>query len=299
MLTWRLWHALSNPQPHNSLFRRGINRQQPAQPVFRTLRVTVIYLAACLLVSLVWPLLISNAAGVMLFAAAAGNTLYSMMWAASIGSVIAYEREMATYDLLCLMPGGSLGAGWAIATARLHRSGLFQFLRLAIRLLATALLSALVLTMLIPLVVLLTAAGPAVSGLFVLLEYGLIPAAAFYLDHVQSLTLAHIIGMIVPTYAGSRINARLWSAAGFLVVQMLVYLITLIAGLVVVPRLLAVFQFPAPISGIILPIIQLGLFYCIREILIARAWRLMLSCYNASQSEFSTIFSLPGYRTSP
>jgi hypothetical protein len=257
-------------------------------PVIRTLKFTAIYFMACMLLTLAWPLFLSKPLLSLLLAAAAANTFYSMIWAARIGSAIAREREIATYDLICLIPAGALGAGWALSSAHLHRSSLFRMLRLLMHSLAAALMGALLTT--IPVMLTLASGSPASYGLFLLLDYGVAAAAAFYLDHIQSLTLAYLIGMTTAAMAQNRINAQLWAVSGFLLLQMLTYLFTLIIALVLLPMP----QAPLHMSDIALravtPLLWLASFYTLREILIRLMWRILARQFNASPTDQRDIF---------
>ncbi|MBZ0298275.1 MAG: hypothetical protein K8J31_00955 [Anaerolineae bacterium] len=290
MLTWQLWRALTHPPRHNPLFERilhsGLNHRNR---FLRTLQVAAVYVCACVLISLIWPLWMINAGLVTVLMAAAGNTIHSMVWASTISSAIARERDQDTYDLLCMLPTGALGAGWTLSTAHLHRSPIFRALRIVVHNLAMAIVGAFLTTMLIPALMILAPGSPAVWGLFLLLVYGVTLAAAAYLDYIQSLTLASLIGMIVPSYALDRINAQLWSTAGFLLIRLTLYLAALIAGFIIVPELLNGFGPQNPAVQISLPLLRLAIFYGLHEAAIAWAWHILKQQFSAHPSDLEKI----------
>ena len=274
------------PPPYrHPLFQRIISAHFGGTPTTRALKFTAIYLTACMLLTLTWPFFLNNPLPALLLAGASVNTFYSVIWAARIGSAIAREHEMDTYELISLMPVGALGAGWALSSAHLHRSSLFRILRLLMHSIAAALIGALLTT--IPVIFTLASGSPASFGLFLLLEYGVVVAAAFYFDHIQSLTLAYLTGMMTASIAQNRINAQLWSVGAFLLLQMFVYLLTLIIGIM---GLQVLFKNDSLIFSAVMPLAWLAIFYAIREGVIRLIWRLMARQFNASSADQNGIF---------
>lgn len=290
MLTWKLWRALCRPPYHHPLFMRIASAHIGGSSMLRTLKFTGFYLTACTLITLAWPFILINPALMVLFAATSANTIYAVSWAARIGTAIAYEREQETYDLICLMPVGALGAGWALSTAHLHRSALFQTLRLFMNSLAIALIGALIAT--IPVMLTLASGSAASYGLFLLLDYGIAVTAAFYFDHIQSVTLAYLVGMMTASVAQNRINAQLWSVGAFLLLQMFVYLLTLITGIVVLQALL---HTDGIVRNAIMPLLWLAIFYALREVVIRLMWRFLAHQFNAGPSDQAGIFGDGSY----
>lgn len=251
----------------------------------RALRVTTAYLAACTVFTLAWPIIIEHAPMLLLFAAAAANSIYSMVWATRISSTLAREHELRTYDLLSLIPTGAFGAGWTLSTACLHHDTLFQRLRLALQLCAAAVGTALFIALLLPLVMLLTPNSPVTFGLFLLLNYGVMLAVAFYLDHIQSLTLAHLTGMLAASHIQNRVTAQVWSTAGFLLLQLLTYLVTLILGFVLLPPLLQALQLDSAFIHSILPVMRVLILYGVHEVMVFIVWRTLLHHFNTDADD--------------
>lgn len=290
MLSWKLWRALCRPPDNHPLFLRVANAHTSGSSILRTLKFTGFYLVACVLLTLAWPFILINPALVILFTAASANTIYAMSWAARIGTAIAHERKQQTYDLICLMPVGTLGAGWALSAAHLHRSALFQNLRLLMHSLTIALIGALITS--IPVFLTLASGSSASYGLFLLLDYGITITAAFYFDHIQSVTLAYLVGMITASIAHNRINAQLWSVGAYLLLQISVYLLTLITGLVL---LQAPLYTNDRVRNAIMPLLWLAAFYMLREGLIRLMWRLLVHRFNAGPSDQAGILGEVSY----
>lgn len=287
MLTWRLWYALCHPPYQHPLFARTAAARPGSNHILRTLTFTAFYLTACMLLTLAWPVFLMNVPLMLLVAAACANTIYSLSWASRISRALAYEREQETYDLICLLPVGALGAGWALSTAHLHRSAVFRTLRLLMRSLLVALAGALLLVL--PVLMSISSGGSTALGLFLLLDHGLVLAAAFYCDHIQSLTLAYLIGMTTATIARDRINAQLWSGGIFLLLQLVIYLLTLMFSLVLIPAVLNHFQLAEISSSVGAPVLRLMVFYTLREVAIGFAWRLLAHQCNASPTDRTAI----------
>src|SRR5690606_33264418 len=106
--------------------------------------------------------------------------------------------------------------------------------------------------------------------------------AAFYFDHIQSVTLAYLVGMITASIAHNRINAQLWSVGAYLLLQISVYLLTLITGLVL---LQAPLYTNDRVRNAIMPLLWLAAFYMLREGLIRLMWRLLAHRFNAGPSD--------------
>lgn len=288
MLTWHLWQALHNPPQDNPLFQRIVMAQDAKDGILHKLRIFAAYWLACMALTLVWPLFVTNAPTLLVVLVAAANTIYGTAWAANISATITRERETDTYDLLCLLPPGAPGADWILSTACLYRSSLFRQLRLLVRILATALMGALMAAMLIP-AVFAFAPGDLQNlspSLFLALVYGLTAGAGFYVDHIQSLVLGNVVGMLVSTYTHNRLNARLLAAGLFVLLKLLVYLLTLTLGF---EMLNGGFES----TTAVLPLLRLLIFYTLHEFVIAALWHILALRLETSPHELRRIIGRP------
>ncbi len=289
MLTWKLWRALCSPPYAHPLFQRTISTHFIRSRMRRLVELMTGYVVMCALATLVWPMLFMNPAIIVLVVVACSNTLYSMIWAFRVSTAIAREYELETYDLLCMQPSGALGVGWALCTGNLYRSQFFRGLRFVMPMISISVTLALVIALAIPILLAISSDGQAeTSQLLMTLVYALSLAIAFfYIDHVQSLLLANLIGMITPTYIPDRLYAGLWAVSGFLTVQIAVYLLTLIASFIILP----IFHSASMLHvSLIFSILRLVIFYALREGIILVIWHLLAQRFNANPTELRTVF---------
>jgi hypothetical protein len=212
-----------------------------------------------------------------------------MTWAFRVSTAIAREYELETYDLLCLQPSGALGVGWALCTGNLYRSPFFRGLRFVMPMISISVTLALVIGLAIPVLLTISSNGQAEAmQLLTTLIYALSLALAFfYIDHVQSLVLANLIGMITPTYMPDRLYAGLWAVSAFLTLQISIYLLAIVTNYLIFP----VFDTPAALHvSLIFSAVRLLIFYALREVLILAIWNLLAQRFNANISELRTLF---------
>jgi hypothetical protein len=188
------------------------------------------------------------------------SSLYAVTWAVSISAAIIREHEHRTYDQLCLAPSGALGVNWAICAGVLHRDdalGWIDFLR--------KLMAALLLFILLA-VLLTTALRQNTFDLFqflALLLDMLTLAAMSYIDHVQSIVLGSLVGMLMPVYLRNNIDVRISTIVVFLASQAVTFLAAVLVWNVEI-RLLSV-----------------AVAYLLRESLIILVWRTLVYHLNA------------------
>lgn len=273
-ITWTLWHHLRHPPAH-ALFQKTLKRSVDDSPT--QLTIAIVPLVGSLACCGVWMLFIPLKLPVPLLVLAVMVTLsssYVITWVIRISASITREHERGTYDLLCLAPSGALGANWALCAASLHRDdslGWIDFLR---RLLAGLLL-------LVLLIVLLTTAfrentRDPLQFLGLFLDMILLTAAS-YVEHVQAIVLGSLVGMLMPVSSRTGVDARIWAAAVFVMIQAIALMMALLAGLVI---------FPAWYTGISSIFISLLVFYLTREGFILVFWQALTYRLNANPAEF-------------
>jgi hypothetical protein len=283
--TWKLWGHLLQPVAH-PLFARTI-KLTLADSRFLSQIFWMAPLAGTLLCCGIWTLftrLQPHLAVLSLMAIALFSTsFYVIAWIIGISITLIREYEHRTYNQLCLPPSGALGANWAICVANLHRDEALGWVNLIHKLIIGLILF-------IFMMVLMTAAlRQAVFNPFQfirLLVDVLTVMAASYIDHVQSIVLGSLIGMLVPRYARSNVDARVLPVAIFLVLQALTYLVGLYAALVIVPGVFRAMQLSDWIADIGTPLLSLLAFYLARESLIAGAWWALTYQLNTRPTEF-------------
>lgn len=285
MLTLKLWRALRHPPYHNPVFRRIRGTYAAPSRIRQILTLLLGYFASCLIFSLIWPYLFAAPSLILALVIGAGNTLYGMVWAGGISAAIARERELKTYDLLALQPTGAFGVDWALSTGTLHRSALFRDLPAFVQVLASAFIGALLIVVaLFALFTLIGETDEESIRLLLAAVQGIALAAAFYVDHIQSLVLANLVGMITPLYTPDRLNARLWAVGGFLLFKVAIYVLTMVINFVLLPRVMRILAFDGALASIGLALLQFGIFYQLQDAIIGLLWRYFVQ---PRQSEFT------------
>jgi hypothetical protein len=268
MLTWKLWRGLKAPPTHHPLFRRTL--VAPLRPTPWYVGCSVIIVAPFLLLPAI------------LFTSA----FYSLRWAITVGSTIAREREAGMFELVSLSVDGGIGASWAICTAAIHRNQSLEQIQSPmswiVRLGFTLLLLSSLGNFVEPLVP--RDADMSMQTLIPLL-YLFTLSAALYMDHMQSVAMGSLIGMLMPSYTRSRVDAGIGSLIVFLLFQVITYVITLYIGFSLIPSLLRSLEVASVTASISLPILRLGVFFVIREAIIHGLWRVLVERLNIAASE--------------
>lgn len=215
--------------------------------------------------------------------------VYGLRWAMQIASHIANERELGMYELLAISPSGRLGINRVIVSACLYRNESLEqvqaggaWMMRGFFTLVFMLIGASVTGNFIPEDV------TAPAGAVIILIYLFTMAAAVYADHLQSIVLAVLVGMLIPNFITRRIDAGAGAFIGYLMVQVVTYAITLVIGFAAVPRLLEFSQTSDVFNAILLPFIRLAVFVVSREIIIWRLWEVVVRENNAMPSELET-----------
>lgn len=273
MLSWRLWRRLNRSLPGHPAYQRVII--QPPQPMP--------WYAGCAII-VAAPFVILPA---MIFMSA----VYGLRWVVQIAGAIAREREVGMYDLLALTPLGAFGISWVITSAYLHRNESLEQIQSAgawlmrgffttVLMLAAA---SLAITPVIP-----DDANPAL-GQFIIPLYLVTFGLAVYLDHLQSVVLACIVGMLIPAYASRKMDAGLSAFGVYLLIQIATYALTLLLGFSLIPALFDILRWTGFGPTFMLPVIRLVVFWGAREIIIRYLWLRLVRETNTTLSEVQTV----------
>jgi hypothetical protein len=222
---------------------------------------------------------------IILFILPLFNTLYGLFLALAVSSKIHSERERGTHDLLCILPTGALGVLWVLAVSCYHRRNLFNETQKMMRSLQLVILALLFSCSVIVGIMLLISLGRA--------EFGRVLAAlvqlmaligAVYIDYIQSIVLALVIGMLAATREGNKLDASLWAVGVFGMLQLASYVC---AWFIFLP--IAGLRGEVWLLNIGVTLSGVGLFWGLREALLIGLWRLLLWGTNAQQTEFELI----------
>jgi hypothetical protein len=279
MNTWKLWRALNQPTTAHPIFRQ-VNAAY-AEELYGLIPLQDLILHGQIWF---WSLIFivnTRALVLMVFS----GTLYGAIWAMSISSTIAGQRARGVYDLLCLSPTGTVGINWAICTACLHRHQTFEQVNSqeawSVRLI-----------LFVPLVISANVVFERIftetGGLTLLWLIAFV--ALFYLDHVQSIIIGSLLGVLAPHYTTNRFDTCVWALGGFILVQVVSYLAVFVTSLMILPEAYAVFRFTGLLADISLPILSVLVFYGVREGIMVRLWRKLTEELNAAPTELDAMF---------
>jgi hypothetical protein len=252
MLSYRLWQALRRPPTRNPLFRRAYSRVEEAAP---------------------WYVGCVQWAGILIFLPiiALAGLIYGLGWSVGIANLLGRERENRTFDLLALTPPGPLGMSWAAATGYLYHHRTFSNVNGKGNILARTIAMAVVLGGMGLLFDVTTFDVLPSFGALVLIWITLF--IAMLIDHVQSIVVTMLVGIIAADAAKSRLSAQLYAFALYSGVQVLTYVVTLAVGLAFLPPLLERLGVNGVFGYLLLMLLRLALFAGTRELLVWLMWR--------------------------
>lgn len=298
-----LWHALNHPPATHPLFWRTVRRSHTEPSTTRLMdRLSLLYLilfAAAMLLTNLLDLAMQSAALAFLLLLLAlpivlpvamvlrltllSGSFFGVVWAMRISQHLARETTDQTFDLLALLPGGSLASAWAISTGCIYRQHTFaHILDLHLILLRGVMLAGLILMF----TELLSSSNEKWANLLLLGVQTLTALTLLHIDFMHSILLAALVGIIVPQF--TRRDARLWAAGGFLLIQVLTYSLTLFSVVTVLPALL-----PATLPAHIVTLaVSVVIFSAIRELLITLIWQMLLRI--SGTDDVNCIFSFTG-----
>jgi hypothetical protein len=281
MMTRRLWRALGNPPYTHPIFQRMSALYHYDEWSWPGLAQTILIHGQIWLWAAIF-VLDTRLLILMVFS----GTVYGVIWSAVIGETLAAERQQGMYELLCMSPTGPLGVTWTLCTACLHRGGAFAHVNSqeawSVRLI-----------LFIPLLISanmvlgrMLAGGSGVTFLG-LVAFGVF----FYFDHIQSIVLGSLFGMLAPHRAVNRVDARVWGMGGFLGVQLVTYLVFVLTAFAVLPVLYSGLAARGSMADIALAAISLGVCYLVREAMIAWLWRVLTNELNAAPADLDFIWA--------
>ncbi len=309
MLTRMLWKGLNTPYTQHPLFWRTVYCGGGTQFATRNRRIgnalelisisyVIVTVVTWMILNLIGPGLRHNVIDLMFcilslpvwvgallllrFTLFKG-TITGILWSFNVSIAITKELEQRRYTLLAASPSGALGASWAICTGYLYRSGAFN--RYITQRGYTVTVAALVTPLLI-----FTRPFTSEEGTMLMLISAVTLIVAFYIDSIHSPVLASMIGILIPRYSRNQFETRIWTAAIFLLLQVLTFMFTLLAALSIFPRFYTTLQFTGFWANASIPVLSLLVFFLVREGIIIGLWRIFIWELNIASDELG-IFS--------
>lgn len=289
MMAWKLWRALRYRENRHPLFQQTSSKDDHAPPSptssFFMWMFTLTGLGFCWTIVFDWlPVLVLT---VLLFA----NTVYSAIWSANISRTIVEEKASKRYDLLAALPVGSSGATWAMCTGYLHGQSSFRWIPFMVRMLSIITLLTLLTAIAFSLIVLRDGtmsdiARNANINVMATAVGAVILVIVFYVDHLYSIVIAALAGMLAPVNVLSSAEARLRATGSFLFFQLITYLF---CWLIVVTLPAQIIRQITVGSVLVQGGMGLMLFISLRELTVRFLWQNLLDRLNAGVSEFDSL----------
>jgi|GEM_PF-6651628 len=288
MISLKLWRALSKPPRQHPLFQYVLKDGKKEKPAVTSgFVIWVLMLAAIIFV---WAVLFRPMVWLILAAFVALNSIYATRWVLRISRTILEEKETRRFDLLASLPVGLLGTSWALSTGAVHKRSSFRwipFLVLIVVILAFITLCGLS-TVTLTLLDQLSDTELALSENLKFARIGItaIPfVVLFYFDHIYSILTAIVFGQVATIDTKNTAEGQVRALIGFLAIQMVMYVVTLIIAIVVIPM----FGFTQVGHLIMIGIIGTIAFVAMREAIVYVLWRFLTSLLEADSNEIALV----------
>ena len=213
--------------------------------------------------------------------------VYGIECATRVSHALAREHENSTYALLALCPPGSLAVSWVICTSVLYRNREFERLYDVIQSSINIALIGIGILFVLVLLVSFAAAAPFNNGALtpnLLVIIGVI-FAVMYWEFVQSVLLGCVVGLLTPTYTMSSLDAGLFAPGVFLMLKMVVYSVSALVGLNILPDVFVRLRLDGPSIEMILTVLRGLIFIAIQEGAIRLTWQHLMKRVNASNND--------------
>lgn len=231
--TGQLWHALYRPRRSHPVLLWA----KRTNPGFKLTRIQLLVLLATVIIPLAFygslvsdytfpSLVVLLSAAIPALALLFNGTVLGTHWAMTIGEAIAREYQGGRFELLTITPDGTLEISWLLAMGVLHRTNRLQQVFNFVRTLIGVLLFGMLFMLLMNSVSLIgmneserfnqfSAIHPAIIGIFVF--------SGLFLDHIQSIVIAVLVGVWIPSYVQSPQLARNLAVGVYLTLQISFY----------------------------------------------------------------------------
>lgn len=298
LMTWKIWKSLRYPLRWHPIFRQTHTHYEHSEQntLFWRMIQTVVGIAILLFVVMFpAPALITGfglSLGIPALILVFNGSFLGLKWVTSVSEILAKAYQDKRFDLLALTPRGALGVSWLMCTATIHRH---DWLRIAYRILRWVLLLVLVLLGVIVAGIILSAASTinpflndnqlrilidAIGIAFVVL--------ALWLDHIQSIVIASIMGILLPSYLPNSWQVRELARFLYILLQVMTYLFMI--GVYFLLEKLIMLVFATQIySGVLHFAATVLLFYLLRELIINLLWRSLLKRFDLRAQDYQEI----------
>ena len=273
MLGWRLWRQISRYTVHileNPIHRRIVGQAAPPLP----------FMLECAMLFLV-PV-------IMLPAIVFTSAVYGVRWATLISQSIAREQVTGRFDLLALTPNGSFGSAWVMACGAIQRTGMLYVLETPFSWLLRGFLMLIVFTS-VAIFSLDVTFNNQTDAIIISIYMFAILMCALLIDHVHSVGLSVMIGLLAPTYTTRTADAGLLALTVYTMLQLTTYAVVGLFGFAVLPDLLVALLVSPMIRTLLLPIVRVVLLFTVRELVVIYLWTLVQQQYHAEKQDVNAV----------
>lgn len=291
MLAWRIWQAIQHPSRSHPLFRYTLLHARSDQP-----RITPIFFSwmfTCSGFGFCWALFVDWVPLALSVILLSLNGSLGLIWAITVSTSLARERELARYDLLTLLPIGPLSAAWALSAGTLHRRASFfwggYLLRAVLLTLCFMLLGMLLLTLWFSSIATLNEEALRTNNALIpMIVTGLALMLGMLLDHHYSAAMAVVSGLYAASHAETGDEARMLVTLVFLPAQFSVYVLV-VALVSAMPPLLRPLHLDPAHLALVQGICGIGLLVLLRAWLLKRLWLRVLWQQRAKADEVKQV----------
>jgi len=273
MLGWRLWRQISRYTAHileNPIHRRIIGRAAPPLP----------FMLECAMLFLV-PV-------IMLPAIVFTSAVYGVRWATLISQSIAREQVTGRFDLLALTPNGSFGSAWVMACGAIQRTGMLYVLETPFSWLLRGFLMLIVFTSVAIFSLDITFNNQTDVIIISIYTFAIL-MCALLIDHIHSVGLSVMIGLLAPTYTTRTADAGLLALTVYTMLQLTTYAVVGLFGFAVLPDLLTTLLLSPIMMALLLPIVRVVLLFTVRELVVTYLWTLVQQQYHAEKQDVNAV----------
>lgn len=300
MFTFRLWSALHRPYVAHPLYRHLTQQATTTKPLPGQLRDLLPDDSAWGSIILVLSLVAIAVGGyrvllLLLFFIPLGliavGTFSGLLALWKTNSLVIRQTEQGKHELIAVTPAGLPGMMWALCSFAYHQGGLLRAVKETMRgvyIFGFFILIAPAFFLLIYTImeVLTANSSSAYSELTQTLIASFSLLSLAYLDLVQSILVGSVLGMLIPTYTRNRIDSGGLALGAFFAVQFLAYALIALLDLVFLPQLAAQ---ATVINGSLLIMLQVFVFFMVRETTLILLWRMLTRRIEATPAELYQI----------
>ncbi len=295
-LTFRLWRLLRTPPVAHPLFQHAAEAPSPEtrlllwfSPVTFLGLLTYFLLGLWIMPLVALPPLFSPFPGFVVLFSVFTSTFYGVLWIVVISTVIHRQVGNGIYDLLELTPSGSLSAFVAISSGCLYRQQALRVVNFQRARILNILLIAPTLAFWVLLIAVIGGDEDTAYAMLIVVSTGMAAGIIFRLDHLQSIVLGVLIGMVLPAVLRDRSYSRTFGVATFMLIQATSHTLMLLLTILVFPPLLRWLSIDTWYTDTLAILFGLLVYYLARELPIQVFWRLLMRLLNAQPTDLQII----------